>query len=184
MEAHPLLTDIEKIKCEKDVSTRIALQLNFSVWESPADGSLTPLCHRSTLKESRAGNAVAAIVCGNVRAILYPGERILRRQQKFFIRSEFFIRGLPPHRNSTPAADYQGVLRPLLNINFKRCKSCLQNFSWTSTRGKSMKWRLMQGLVGRVVNSLLSAEISACYHPFPSPHTPPSYLICPLYDLL
>ena len=58
---------------------------------------LTPLCHRSTLKESRLprGNAVAAIVCGNVRAILYPVEKILRRQQKFFIRSEFFIRELP-----------------------------------------------------------------------------------------
>ena len=98
MEAHPLLTDIEKIKCEKDVSTRIALQLNFSVWESPADGSLTPLCHRSTLKESRAGNAVAAIVCGNVRAILYPFEKILRRQQKFFIRGCFLLLPGIPHQ--------------------------------------------------------------------------------------
>ena len=77
----------------------------------------------------------------------------------------------------------------LLNINLKRCESCRQRrqqylscvflklFHCKSARGKSI-YKLCRVWVWvwcGCKNSLLSAGISACYHPFP---TPPPFLIC------
>ena len=51
-------------------------------------------------------------MCGNVRAILYPFEKILRRQQKFFIRGCFLLLPGIPHqrlitRGAETSAQYQ-----------------------------------------------------------------------------
>ena len=77
----------------------------------------------------------------------------------------------------------------LLNINLKRCESCRQRrqqylscvffklVHCKSGRGKSI-YKLCRVWVWvwcGCKNSLLSAGISACYHPFP---TPPPFLIC------
>ena len=120
-------------------------------------------------------------MCGNVRAILYPDlKNSSPAAAEILYQKGILYQGASSQKFHTSGWLPRGaLLGPLLNITFKRCKSCCTNISGSRSEGVFINCRLMQqGLVARALNSLLSAEISACYHPLsPTPH---SYLISSL----